>query len=89
MRISVKKGQSVLDIATAYYGSIEGVFDLIQRNNLKGITANIFEGDELDIGEPANVRLSNILPKTMATITDDERAKGVGFWVVNKNFKVS
>ena len=88
MKIIVKKGQSVLDVATIYYGSVEGVFDLMKRNNLKGMTANIFEGDSLAIGDPINVRLATILPKTLATIASENRAQGIGFMVINKNFTV-
>lgn len=77
-----------MDVATAYYGSVEGVFDLMQRNKLKGLTANIFEGDSLEIGEALNVRLASILSKKSGTITESTRAKGIGFWVINKNFKV-
>ncbi len=84
-KIKVRKGQSLMDIAVCYYGSAEGVFDLVRRNKLNGITANVYHGQELETGEPLNVRLSHILPKNIATVTGS-RASGIGFWRINKEF---
>ena len=88
--IVVEKGQSLMDIAVKHYGNIEGVFDLAQRNDLKGITDNIYEGDVLKTGPPLDVRVVDLLkPHQVATVTSEDRARGIGFWRIEKDLKVS
>ena len=50
-KIIAEAGQSLLDIAVKYYGTVEGVFDLVRRNRLNGITDNVYAGQQLDVAE--------------------------------------
>ena len=80
-KIIVQPGQSLLDIAVKHYGTAEGVFDLVCRNRLNGLTQNIYPGDELDVAEvPQNLRVARFLePHAVATIEDLIRGHGIGY----------
>ena len=42
-------GQSLMDIAVQEYGAVSQVFELVRANGLRGITDNVWAGDELVI----------------------------------------
>ena len=91
VKIKVKHGQSLLDIALKYYGSAEGVFDLVRRNRLNGITDFVSPGEEIEIADtPVNRPVVRFLePHTPATLTRDLQPQGIGYWQITKNFVVS
>ena len=80
-KIIVQPGQSLFDIAVKYYGSVEGVFDILRRNKLKGITDNVYAGDELELADRAlNTRVARFLePYEVATMEERLRADGIGW----------
>ena len=79
-KIIVQPGQSLFDIAVKYYGTVEGVYDIICRNGLSGPTHNLYPGDALDLGSPPRLRVSSFLaPHQVATIEGRIRGKGIGF----------
>lgn len=91
--IEVRRGQSLMDIAVQEFGTVEAVFDLVQDNNLRGITSNVYHGDELKIRNSSvgnRQKLAYIkVHQPIATITNSERARGIGFWSIGKDFVVS
>ena len=90
-KIIVKHGQSLLDIAIKYYGSAEGVFDLVRRNRLNGITDFVCPGEEIEMADtPLNRPVVQFLgPHTPATLTRDLQPQGIGYWQIAKNFEVT
>ena len=80
-KVTVQPGQSLFDIAVKYYGTAEGVFDLVCRNRLNGLTQNIYPGDELEVtNRPLNLRISTFLaPHQVATIEEAIRGRGIGY----------
>ena len=86
-KIVVQPGQSLLDVAVKYYGSVEGVFDVVRRNKLNGITDNIYAGDELEVAEaPLNPRVARFLSShQMATMEERLRPEGIGWMQVTKS----
>lgn len=79
----VKPGQSLFDIAVIVYGSIEGLSWLIQDNNLQGPTDRIGSGQRLKVrSQASNARARVYLEvyPVIATITEPDRAEGIGFW---------
>lgn len=58
MTIVVKDGQTLLDLATQKYGSIEAVFELAKDNGFDNITDDIVAGHLLTIDERKVVKQS-------------------------------
>ena len=87
-KIIVKPGQSLFDVALQHYGSVEGVFDLVRRNQLNGITDNVYAGDELDVAEvPLHPRMKAFLSRhSVATMEESLRPQGIGWWKINHDF---
>ena len=46
-RVRILRGQSLLDIALSYYGTAEGVNDLIRRNNYYGPNERLWSLEEM------------------------------------------
>ena len=92
-RIRIRRGQSVTDIALTYYGNIEGVKDIISRNNLPGPTANLYSHDEMreHFTEEQITRLREIdqfyilqiqdglRPRRLVASGNQIRTKGIGY----------
>ena len=89
-KIIVKAGQSLLDVAVKYYGSVEGVFDIVRRNGLNGVTDNIYAGELLEVADsPLNARVVRFLSShQVATMEDRLRPEGIGWMTMDKNFCV-
>lgn len=53
-RITVLAGQTIFDIAVRYYGTIEGIKDMIDRNPdlIVDLNVDIPSGTQLIIGDP-------------------------------------
>ncbi len=88
--ITVQPGQSILDIATQYYGHAHGVLDILQRNKLNGIVDNIHPGDVLTVSDtPENPRVVSFLAAhVLATMEEAIRADGIGWMGINKDFEI-
>lgn len=79
-----------MDIALQEYGSVAFVFEIVRDNKLNGVTDNVYEGDRLLItGGAGNLRIKTFLEGyEIATLDDEARAAGIGFWEINKTFIV-
>lgn len=89
--VEIKYGQSLFDIAIQEYGSVEGVFWLVEDNNLSGIVDNVYEGDTLNVRETIINKqvITDLREKTIATLySDKERAQGLGYMEIERNFDV-
>ena len=85
---TVKHKQSLLDIALERYGTVAGLFDLIEANQLNGPTDNAYVGMSLVVPRSSqkNNRIVNYLSTyTVATLSDAIRATGIG-WMVCSRF---
>ena len=49
MTVVVREGQSVFDIATQFFGTLENVFDVLAGNDILTLTDNIASGTEIEI----------------------------------------
>ena len=90
-RITVQPGQSLFDVALQHYGSLEGVFDIVRRNQLNGITENVYAGEQLEVSpQPLNARTARFLAKhSIATIEDSIRGRGIGWWQLERDFSIA
>ena len=91
-RITVKKGQSLLDISLQEYGTVGGVFDIVERNALQGITDNVREGDVVEVSGTADAqRIRDFLkPYDISTLPlASERAGGIGWMRVGHDFVIA
>jgi hypothetical protein len=89
--IVAKYGQSLFDIALEYYGNIQGVFWLVEDNELNGITDNVFDGDLLLIRDEVlnNNTVELLKTYTVATVFDpEERAEGIDYMIVEQTLIV-
>ena len=89
--IKVKHNQSLADIAIQEYGSIEGLFLIVEDNpTLNGITDNVFFDDELLIRDKAiNSQMKNYLAtETIATVKG-ARGEGIGYMRIGTDFIVN
>lgn len=85
MRIKVQQGQNLFDIVLQYYGSIDGIKDLKQRNPKLIISYDqeLEAGLELNIGDPLDeevVKLYNdrkIAPATGIEYPNEEGIQGI------------
>ena len=90
--IIVKKNQSLLDIALQEYGHVVGVFDIVERNALSGITDNVYEHERLEVSKtPISGRIKGFLSThTIATLAGEhERACGIGWMEIERNFRIT
>lgn len=88
--ISVKKDQSLFDIALQEYGDVEGVFWLVTDNKLNGVTSNVFKDQELLIrDEVINRNMKEYLSQFDIATVKGARGIGIGYWQIGGDFKVS
>lgn len=99
MTITVLNDQSLLDIAIQHTGSAQNAF-LIAKENSLSVSAYLVAGYELMIPEGVAFnrdileyyRVKNVRPATGLSIDSgaaEEELEGIGYWIINKNFKVS
>lgn len=98
MTITILHNQSLLDIAIQYTGDAQNAF-LIAKENSLSVSAYLVPGFELVIpqGMPFNRNIleyyqaKDIKPATGVEIDEEggEELEGIGYWIINKNFKVS
>lgn len=85
----IKERQSFWDIVIENQGTIEAVFDLVDANNFDGPTEHIFVGEGLKVLNVAmSPRVQNFMQKhtPIATIEEEDKADGIGFMYIEKNF---
>ena len=91
--IQVELDQSLMDIAVQEYGDVSRVFDLVSLNGLKGITDNIYLGQELKVDEVTIANRQRVaymqMHRPIATIKQEDKACGIGFWAIGIDFEVN
>lgn len=98
MKIRVLHNQSLLDLAIQHTGSAQNALQIAQVNGLS-LTAMLIAGAEVDIPQTAKedtamlefYQAKKIQPATDITYEGEaeEELEGIGYWIINKNFKVS
>ncbi|MRI63996.1 hypothetical protein EDM00_08350 [Ornithobacterium rhinotracheale] len=95
MQIIVLHKQSLFDVCLMHTGSIAGIFELAEANNLS-ITDDVEAGQRLElpqvIAQDADIlnyyTAKNIQPAT-ALEEYIEKLEGISYWAINQDFKVS
>lgn len=93
---TVEVGQTIFDIAVQLHGTLEGLFDVIQKNN-SSITGTLTPGtlmvasSPIEQGVRSGIQSLNIIPCTEYTVTSssDVIPEGVDYWAIEIDFKVS
>jgi len=93
MRIEVKRGQSIYDIALTYTGDVANVYDICMANGLS-LTDDV-QGMEIDIPDAISINskvvnsysAKKIIPATSSEATVN--LEGIGYWIIGSTFKVS
>lgn len=98
MNITVLHNQSLLDIAIMYTGSVLSAFDISVANNM-ALTDDLVLGTVLIIPESLDkdmdvynyLRSKQAQPATAITIRPgtEPELEGVGYWAIEKNFKIN
>ncbi|WP_447951329.1 hypothetical protein [Chryseobacterium koreense] len=90
-----QQGQNFIDMVCQLTGSYEEILTMAILNN-RGITTPLAIGEEIKGSQIRNQDLVNIFRKKQPATaleqnTDDaiEELEGIGYWIINKNFKVS
>ena len=97
MKVKVLPLQSLLDIAIQHKGAVENTFALAVVNGLS-LTDDLPAGTEIKLPDSAN-KDSDVLnyytakrlqPATaVIMLPEAERLEGIGYWVIQTDFKVS
>ena len=97
MKINVLPLQSLLDIAVQHTGAVESVFAIAVANGLS-LTDDLPAGTEIKLPDSVN-KDSDVLnyysakrlqPATaVILLPEEERLKGIGYWAISVDFKVS
>lgn len=92
--ITVKQGQSIIDIAIIYTGDATSGFDIANLNGL-AITDVLTTGQQLFVPDVIKKNIVTLFdpknqPATDVTQTGEpgETPEGISYWIVNKNFIV-
>ena len=98
MNIVVLHHQSFLDLAIQHTGSVENAFILALQNG-KSLTDDLEYGEALNL-EPTTINQNKdilsyyqskkLQPATAVILPPEaERLEGIGYWVIQTDFKVS
>lgn len=89
--ITIKGGQSLLDVALEHYGDALGVFYLTQDNpQLLSILDNLKAGETLDIRDTVlNAEIVRRAKRYGIHTLEGDRAEGIGFWQIGMDFIVT
>ena len=71
-QITIRQGQNLFDIALGQYGSVGGVYDILNRNpQLFSPTQKVFPGDVFEVADiPINLNTKRVL-ETRVVATDE------------------
>ncbi|MFW2137096.1 hypothetical protein ACK2M7_12595 [Chryseobacterium sp. TY4] len=99
MEITILHNQSLFDVAIQHTGNVTNAFAIAAANGLS-VTALLASGAVINL--PDAVEMNNdlygfytakkIQPATAWTGETDngeQELEGIGYWIINKNFKVS
>ena len=97
MTTIILHNQSLLDLAVQHTGAVESVFAIAVANGLS-LTDDLPAGAEIKIPDSVN-KDSDVLnyytakrlqPATAVILPpEEERLEGIGYWVIQTDFKVS
>ena len=95
--ITILHNQSLLDLAVQHTGAVESVFAIAVANGLS-LTDDLPAGTEIKLPDSVN-KDSDVLnyytakrlqPATaVIMLSEEERLEGIGYWVIQTDFKVS
>ena len=95
--ITILHNQSLLDLAVQHTGAVESVFAIAVANGLS-LTDDLPAGTEIKLPDSVN-KDSDVLnyysakrlqPATAVTLLpEEERLEGIGYWIIQTDFKVS
>lgn len=99
MKVKILNNQSLLDVALQGTGNAQNAF-LIAKENALSVTSYLVSGQELiiPVGIPFNREMLDFYQsKEVQPATDEtynggeapEELEGIGYWIINQNFKVS
>jgi hypothetical protein len=87
--IKVIRNQSLVDIAVQYYGSVSGVFLLLEDNKeLMSINDKLLPGQKIFVRDALQPKIVNYLKNPVATLDESSTADGIGYMTVETNFFV-
>ena len=98
MTTTILHNQSLLDLAIQHTGSVENAFILALQNG-KSLTDDLESGEALNL-EPTTINQNKdilsyyqskkLQPATAVILPPEaERLEGIGYWVIQTDFKVS
>lgn len=88
MKVTVREGQSLVDLALQYHGTLDGLFEIAQANAMS-ITDMIGASDELEVEQASNDVVSYINNKKKLVIAasgDTTHGVGIGYYIIGQNF---
>ena len=97
MTTIILHNQSLLDLAIQYTGSVENAFVLALQNG-KSLTDDLVAGEQLYLENTKNnkdilsyYQSKKLQPATGVSRTGDSsfQLRGIGYWVISNDFKVS
>ena len=88
MKINVLPLQSLLDIAIQHTGAVENTFALAVANGLS-LTDDLPAGAEIKLPDSVNKDSDVLNYYTVIMLPEAERLEGIGYWVIQTDFKVS
>lgn len=97
MTTIILHNQSLLDIAIQHTGAVENTFAIAVANGLS-LTDDLPTGAEIKIPDSANkdndvlnyYTAKSLQPATaVIMLPEEERLEGIGYWVIQTDFKVS
>ena len=97
MTTIILHNQSLLDIAIQHTGAVENTFAIAVANGLS-LTDDLPAGAEIKIPDSANkdndvlnyYSAKRLQPATaVIMLPEEERLEGIGYWVIQTDFKVS
>lgn len=97
MTTTILHNQSLLDLAIQHTGSVENAFILALQNG-KSLTDDLVAGEQLYLENTKNnkdilsyYQSKKLQPATGVSRTGDSsfQLRGIGYWVISNDFKVS
>ncbi len=85
--ITIRKGQSAVDLALQHYGSLEGLFEVA---GLNGVAVHGIPEEGVGYAVPVlNGNTRYLAAYVVATALDKDRQGGIGYWAIGVDFIVS
>lgn len=88
--IKVQHGQNLFNIACQYYGTHQGIYDIIERNNLSSPTQYLRPGRELEVTDDPFLPQSVSFLSDYVIATDDlyTRGTGIGYDSIGSTLRI-